>query len=95
MRIKFATTRLQAFFADADVGDDDELLVLMVMMEVMVGQTWNLSKNLHRRIFRLKILHRQLHLISTVLVGKKTQKMSKNGEIYTAASSNGMDKFHL
>ena len=24
MRIKFATTRLQAFFADADVGDDDE-----------------------------------------------------------------------
>ena len=29
-------------------------------------QTWNLSKNLHRRIFRLKILHRQFHLISTV-----------------------------
>ena len=24
MRIKFATTRLQAFFADAEVGDDDE-----------------------------------------------------------------------
>ena len=60
-----------------------------------VSQTWNLSKNLHRRIFRLKILHCQFHLISTVLVGKKTQKMSENGEIYTAASSNGMDKFHL
>ena len=30
------------------------------------NQTWNLSKNLHRRIFRLKILHRQFHLISTV-----------------------------
>ena len=28
-------------------------------------QTWNLSKILHRRIFRLKILHRQFHLIST------------------------------
>ena len=29
------------------------------------AQTWNLSKKLHRRIFRLKILHRQCHLIST------------------------------
>ena len=42
MRIKFATTRLQAFFADSDVGDDDELLVLMVMMEVMVGMMMNI-----------------------------------------------------
>ena len=65
-------------------------------------QTWNLSKILHRRIFRLKILHRQFHLISTVLVRKKTQKMSENGEIYTAgkefytaAGSDGSDKFHL
>ena len=33
------------------------------------GQTWYLSKNLHHRIFRLKILHRQFHLTSTVLVG--------------------------
>ena len=32
------------------------------------------KKNLHRRIFRLKILHRQFHLISTVLVGKNTKK---------------------
>ena len=47
-------------------------------------QTWNLSKNLHRRIFSLKILHRQFHLISTVLVGKKHKKMGENGEIYTA-----------
>ena len=38
-------------------------------------QTWNLSKNLHRRIFRLKISHRQFHLISTVLVGKNTKKV--------------------
>ena len=30
-----------------------------------------------------KILHRQVHLILTVLV-IKTQKMSENGEIYTA-----------
>ena len=36
-------------------------------------QTWNLSKILHRRIFRLKILHRQFHLISTVLVRKNTK----------------------
>ena len=40
-------------------------------------QTWNLSKNLHRRIFRLKFFHRQFHLISTVLVGKKWVKMEK------------------
>ena len=46
-------------------------------------QTWNLSKILHRRIFRIKILHRQLHLILTVLVRKNTN-MSENGEIYTA-----------
>ena len=36
-------------------------------------QAWNLSKKLHRRIFRLKILHRQFHLISTVLVRKNTK----------------------
>ena len=47
------------------------------------SHTSNLSKILHRRIFRLKILHRPFHLISTVLV-RKTQKMSENGKIYTA-----------
>ena len=36
-------------------------------------QTWNLSKILHRRIFRLKIWHRQFHLISTVFVRKNTK----------------------
>ena len=50
-------------------------------------QTWNLSKNLHCWIFRLKILHRQFYLISTVLERKKTQKMSENGEIYTAGKN--------
>ena len=35
---------------------------------------------LHRRIFRLKLLHRQFHLILTVLVIKH-KKMSENGEI--------------
>ena len=40
-------------------------------------QTWNLSKNLHRWIFRLKILHRQFYLISTVLVRKKHKKWVK------------------
>ena len=43
-------------------------------------QTWYLSKKLHRRIFRSKILHSWFHQISTVLV----IKMSENGEIYTA-----------
>ena len=41
--------------------------------QVVKVQTWNLSKILHRRIFKLKILHRQFHLISTVLVRKKTK----------------------
>ena len=50
------------------------------------AQTWNLSKILHCLIFRLKILHRQFHLILTVLVRKK-QKMSENGEIYTAGKN--------
>ena len=36
-------------------------------------QTWNLSKILHHRIFRLKNLHRQFHLISKVLVRKNTK----------------------
>ena len=40
-------------------------------------QTGNLSKILRRRIFRLKILHRQFHLILTVLVGKKHKKWVK------------------
>ena len=64
-------------------------------------QTWNLSKNLHRRIFRLTILHRQFHLISTVLVGKNTKNewkwrnLHRWQKIYTAAGSDGMDKSHL
>ena len=49
-------------------------------------QTWDLSKILHRRIFRPKILHRQLHLISTFWV-IKTQKMSENWEIYAAGKN--------
>merc|ERR1712004_129501 len=57
------------------------------ILQISNDQTWNLSKNLHRRIFRLKILHRQFYLISTVLVRKKTQKMSENGEIYTAGKN--------
>ena len=50
-------------------------------------QSWILSKNLHRRIFRLKILHCHFNLISTVLVGKKHKQMSKNWEIYTAGKN--------
>ena len=64
-------------------------------------QTWNLSKNLHRRIFRLKILHHQFHLISTVLVGKNTKNEWKWRNLhcwqkfYTPARTDGMDIFHL
>ena len=66
-----------------------------------LSQTWNLSKILHRRIFRLKILHRQFHLILTVLVRKNTKNewkwrnLHRWQKFYTAAGSDGMDKFHL
>ena len=61
----------------------------------------NLSKILHRRIFRLKILHRQFHLISTVLVRKNTKdewkwrNLHRWQKFYTAAGCDGIDKFHL
>ena len=64
-------------------------------------QTWNLSKILHCRIFRLKILHRQFHLISTVLVRKNTKNewkwrnLHRLEKFYTAAGTDGIDKFHL
>ena len=64
-------------------------------------QTWNLSKILYRRIFRLKILHRQFHLIFTVLVRKNTKIVWKWRNLhswqkfYTAAGTDGTDKFHL
>ena len=44
------------------------------------------QKKLHRQIFRQKPLHRQFHLISTVLI-ITTQKMSENEEIYTAGKN--------
>ena len=50
------------------------------------SQPWNLSKILHRRIFRLKISHRQSHLISTVLVRKNTKNEWK-WRIYTAGKN--------
>ena len=52
-----------------------KMMMTLITMTMLTGkmQTWNLSKNLHRRIFRLKILHIQFHLISTVLVGKNTK----------------------
>ena len=51
-----------------------------------VNRHGSCQKKLHRRIFRLKVLHLQFHLFSTVLV-KKTQKMSENGEIYTISKN--------
>ena len=68
---------------------------------VDIMQTWNLSKILHRRIFRLKILHRQFHLILTVLVRKNTKNewkwrnLHRWQKFYTAAGTDGTDKFHL
>ena len=61
MRIKFATTRLKAFFADADVGDDDKLLVLMVMMEVMVGMMMNI-------IVRVVMLMLMVGMVMNIMV---------------------------
>ena len=52
----------------------------------MQRQTWYLSKNLHRLIFRPKILQPWFCQNSTVLV-IKTQLMSKNGENYTAGKN--------
>ena len=67
----------------------------------MIIQTWNLSKNWHCRIFRLKILHHQFHLISTVLVGNNTKNewkwrnLHRWQKFYTAAGTDGTDKFQL
>ena len=64
-------------------------------------QTWNLSKIFHCRIFRLKIVHRQFHLILTVLVRKNTtnewkwRNLHHWQKFYTAAGTDGMDKFHF
>ena len=69
--------------------------------KLAINQTWNLSKILHRRIFRLKILHRQFHLILTVLVRKNTKNewkwrnLHRWQKFYTAAGTDGIDKFHL
>ena len=72
-----------------------------VVFLVLILQTWNLSKILHRRIFWLKILHRQFHLISTVKV-RKTQKneckwrnLHRLQKSYTAVGTDGTDKFPL
>ena len=78
-----------------------EILILSKLLHEPIKQTWNLSKNLHRRIFRLKILHRQFHLISTVLVGKNTKNewkwrnLHRWQKFYTPAGTDGIDKFHL
>ena len=46
-------------------------------------QTWNLSKNLHRQIFRLKIFTTSISPNFNNFTKKKSKKMSENGEIYT------------
>ena len=70
-------------------------------IKVFTKQTWILSKILHCQIFRLKILHRQFHLILAVLVRKNTKNewkwrnLHRWQKFYTAAGTDGMDKFHL
>ena len=66
------------------------------------NQTWDLSKSIHRRNFKPKIWHPLCHQSSTVLMRKKTQKMSVNGEIYTAGKNftlptavTAVKKYHL
>ena len=60
-----------------------------------------LAKNLHCQIFRLKILRRQFHQISTILVSKNTKNerkwrnLHRLQKFYTAVGSDGIDKFHL
>ena len=64
-------------------------------------QIWYLSNILHRRIFRPKILHPYFHQISTVLVIKTPKKewkwrnLHRWQKFYTAAGTDGTDKFHL
>ena len=64
-------------------------------------QTWDLSKILHPRNFRLKLLHHQFHLISTVVVIKtqknewKWRNLHHWQNFYTAAGSDRRDKSHL
>ena len=48
-------------------------LIIIISNDPDHLQTWNLSKILHCRIFRLKILHHQFLIISTVLVRKSTK----------------------
>ena len=66
---------------------EEERKKLHTSIRFQSTQTWNLSKTLHHPIFRLKILHRQFHLILTVLVRKKHKKISENGEIYTTGKN--------
>ena len=75
MRIKFATTRLKAFFADADVGDDDKLLVLMVMMEVMVGM---MMKIIVRVVMTMLMVGMVMNFIVTVVILILMVKMVMN-----------------
>ena len=57
--------------------EQDSISVKISHIPKEQDQTWNLSKILHRRIFRLKIIHRQFHLISTVLIRKITKNELK------------------
>ena len=58
-------------------------------------------KNFTPSDFHEKILHRQFHLILTVLVRKNTKNewkwrnLHRWQKIYTAAGTDGNDKFHL
>ena len=77
------------------------LLFRAKFLEWGTSLTWDLAKILHCRIFRPKILHRQFHPISTVLVIKtqknewKWRNLHRWQKFYTAAGTDGTDKFQL
>ena len=50
-------------------------------------QTWNLSKNLHRRILKVKNFTPSISPYFNSFSGKKHEKMSENGEIYSACKN--------
>ena len=67
--------------------DENHLLDFFWSEEPLCSQTWDLPKKITPPDLQAKNLHRQFYLISTVLVTKKTQKISENEEIYTAGKS--------
>ena len=71
--ITFTCTHIYSILCTLYIQLQNHSLKQAFMLLFSSFQTWNLSKILHSRIFRKKILHRQFHLILTVLVRKNTK----------------------